>query len=137
MPSCDASSLSANAICLVGFSSPQSQAIRIAILCAGLNGTTMSCDATTLINAAKCYMGIPPPVRDAVEISLLCQWVNAVAGGGTVPSGSTGGVFSGIGSPEGVVTAPVGSVYLQSDGGSFWAKESGTGNTGWVELISG
>ena len=41
----------------------------------------------------------------------------------------------GTGSPEGVVTAPVGSLYSRSDGGagtSFYVKESGTGNTGWV-----
>lgn len=42
---------------------------------------------------------------------------------------------SGTGSPEGVVTAPVSSLYSQADGGAgsaLWAKESGTGNTGWV-----
>lgn len=42
---------------------------------------------------------------------------------------------SGSGSPEGVVTAPVGSLYSRSDGGllsSLYVKESGSGNTGWV-----
>lgn len=48
-----------------------------------------------------------------------------------------GAVFwaSGTGSPETVVTAPVGSLYSRSDGGagtSFYVKETGTGNTGWV-----
>jgi len=41
----------------------------------------------------------------------------------------------GTGSPEGVVTAAVGSTYRRTDGGagtSFYVKESGTGNTGWV-----
>lgn len=41
----------------------------------------------------------------------------------------------GSGTPEGVVTAPVGAVYHRTDGGtgtSFYVKESGTGNTGWV-----
>jgi hypothetical protein len=41
----------------------------------------------------------------------------------------------GSGSPEGSVTAPVGSTYQRQDGGagtSFYVKESGTGNTGWV-----
>ncbi len=41
----------------------------------------------------------------------------------------------GSGSPEGVVTAPIGAVYHRTDGGagtSFYVKESGTGNTGWV-----
>lgn len=51
-----------------------------------------------------------------------------IAGGGTVRSGS--------GAPEGVVSAPVGSIYLRTDGGAsttLYVKESGgTGNTGWV-----
>lgn len=44
--------------------------------------------------------------------------------------------YCGTGSPEGVVTAAVGSWYLQRDAAStthpLWAKRSGTGNTGWV-----
>lgn len=42
---------------------------------------------------------------------------------------------TGTGSPEGVVTAPVGSLYTRTDGGAgttLYVKESGTGNTGWV-----
>ena len=41
----------------------------------------------------------------------------------------------GAGSPEGVVTARIGSTWRRTDGGagtSFYVKESGTGNTGWV-----
>jgi hypothetical protein len=41
----------------------------------------------------------------------------------------------GAGTPEGVVTAPIGAVYHNTTGGagtSFYVKESGTGNTGWV-----
>jgi hypothetical protein len=41
----------------------------------------------------------------------------------------------GSGTPEGVVTAPVGSTFHRTDGGagtSFYVKESGAGNTGWV-----
>ena len=42
---------------------------------------------------------------------------------------------SGTGSPEGVLTANIGSLYSRTDGGagtSLYVKESGTGNTGWV-----
>lgn len=42
---------------------------------------------------------------------------------------------SGSGTPEGSVTAPVGSLYSRTDGGtgtSLYVKESGTGNTGWA-----
>lgn len=43
--------------------------------------------------------------------------------------------LAGSGTPEGNVAAPVGSTYRRSDGGagtSFYVKESGSGNTGWV-----
>jgi hypothetical protein len=42
---------------------------------------------------------------------------------------------SGAGSPEGVVTGPVGSLYTRTDGGAgttLYVKETGVGNTGWV-----
>lgn len=42
---------------------------------------------------------------------------------------------SGAGTPEGLITANVGSVYTRTDGGAgttLYVKESGTGNTGWV-----
>lgn len=42
---------------------------------------------------------------------------------------------SGSGSPNSVVTAPVGSLYTDTAGGAtttFYVKETGTGNTGWV-----
>jgi hypothetical protein len=43
-------------------------------------------------------------------------------------------IFTGSGTPEGVVTANVGSMFLRLNGGSgstLYVKESGTGNTGW------
>lgn len=42
---------------------------------------------------------------------------------------------SGSGTPEGVVTAPVGSLFTRTNGGAattLYVKESGAGNTGWV-----
>lgn len=44
-------------------------------------------------------------------------------------------VKQGAGSPEGVITAPVGALYTRTDGGentTLYVKESGAGNTGWV-----
>ncbi len=45
--------------------------------------------------------------------------------------------LSGTGSPEAVVTAPVCSVYLRTDGGAgttIYSKEAGTGNVGWAAM---
>lgn len=42
---------------------------------------------------------------------------------------------SGAGTPEGAVVAPVGRLYVRTDGGAgttLYVKESGSGDTGWV-----
>ena len=44
-------------------------------------------------------------------------------------------VRAGSGTPEGAVTAVIGSLFLRTDGGAsttLYVKESGVGNTGWV-----
>ena len=44
-------------------------------------------------------------------------------------------ILIGAGSPEGSASARVGSIYLRTDGGAgstFYVKETGVGNTGWV-----
>ncbi len=46
------------------------------------------------------------------------------------PSASAGA--SGVGSPEGVVTASPGATYWDTAGQFFYVKDSGTGNTGWA-----
>lgn len=66
--------------------------------------------------------------KDAAALYLLDTFAS---GGG----GGSGGE-SGAGSPEGVVTASPGTTYYNTSDGSFWAKGSGTGDTGWVALIT-
>ena len=53
-----------------------------------------------------------------------------VAGGATTPA-----VYVCTGTPESMIAAPIGSTAMRIDGGAstaIYAKESGTGNTGWV-----
>jgi hypothetical protein len=50
---------------------------------------------------------------------------------------NTVGIYSGSGSPQGNVSAPVGSIYQNTSGGTgttIYYKASGTGNTGWVAI---
>jgi hypothetical protein len=54
---------------------------------------------------------------------------------GTGAAAASSGISAGSGSPEGNKTASPGSIYMNASGGagvSFYIKESGTGNTGWV-----
>lgn len=67
------------------------------------------------------------------------SWLQQVGGPNilTAPAFSVGSalVRSGTGSPETVVTAPIGSLFLRTDGGAgtcLYVKESGVGNTGWI-----
>lgn len=57
------------------------------------------------------------------------------ANGDLAIAGTTSIVTAGSGTPEGAKSAPLGSLYLRTDGGAgttLYIKESGTGNTGWV-----
>ncbi len=55
-----------------------------------------------------------------------------VSPGGVQGASTPGpGIYSGVGSPEGVVTGAVGSLYTDTFTGNFYKKLSGSGNTGW------
>ena len=50
-----------------------------------------------------------------------------------------GGQLSGHGSPEGVIQAAPGSIYVNVDGGigsTLYVKESGSGDTGWSARVA-
>jgi hypothetical protein len=65
---------------------------------------------------------------------LVRRWAQAFIRSLRVGAGATEWT-SGTGSPEGVLTAVVGSMWMRTDGGTgttLYVKETGTGNTGWV-----
>lgn len=46
-------------------------------------------------------------------------------------------IYTGTGSPESVIAASVGDIYLRDDGGAnttLYVKESGAGDTGWAAI---
>lgn len=70
-------------------------------------------------------------VDGGIEIIGTLMFNSGASAVGPVVSGSNSITISvGTTSPEGVLTANVGSYYFQSDG-NVWYKASGTGNTGW------
>ncbi len=67
---------------------------------------------------------------NAVGLDQGADTINAVQLHVGAPFWSSGG-----GSPEGAVSAPIGSLFSRTDGGagtSLYVKESGSGNTGWA-----
>lgn len=86
----------------------------------------MPVDPQELANDSKCFCGLSE--RQLLQV---IAYASANAAGG-----SGGGGLAGSGSPEGAQTANPGTTYLNTDDDSFWVKKTGTGNTGWIELIA-
>ena len=79
--------------------------------------------------------GARPATDNAVDHGTTTQRVRATYSREIRPGAGAVIWTSGAGTPEGSITAPVGSLYTRTDGGvltTLYVKESGTGNTGWV-----
>jgi len=64
----------------------------------------------------------------AMGLTHRASWVDA-------SGNELAGIRIGTGTPESVVTAPIGSIFLRTDGGAvttLYVKTSGVGNTGWT-----
>jgi hypothetical protein len=111
-----------------------------------LCGTILEVEMKKLISLALVLV-LAPSLLLAVESRTGGGPFNGVksdgAGGLTVTGSVTIGSAwhgAGSGSPEGAVTAIVGSTYTRLNGGAgttLYIKEAGTGNTGWVAVVSG
>lgn len=114
----------------------------------------------TLMNYTDLYTSIVDPTNGSEDAALFIETYVAgvsgarlVIGAGIYTTNSGGdkgadtvnalkyyigsGVFwsAGAGTPEGVVTAPIGSLFSRTDGGAtttLYVKTSGAGNTGWT-----
>lgn len=77
-----------------------------------------------------------PATASSLTIANSSAAFTLIVGGPIRLTSATGVLWtSGAGTPEGAVTAPVGSIFSRTDGGagtSFYVKESGAGNVGWV-----
>lgn len=75
------------------------------------------------------------PMITSTELRLAKGYRLAITNATSYAGTTASVILGGSGSPEGAVTAPVGSLYLRADGGtssSLYVKESGTGSTGWI-----
>lgn len=107
-----------------------------------LSGNTLSRDNTSL-NTYVSEIGINFSSATGIDVVVIGNKNNCVipVNGGNGPHikygvhGNNMFKLVGTGSPEGVVTAPVGSEYTNTSGGAattLYIKTSGTGNTGWT-----
>lgn len=87
-----------------------------------VGAVTVSFPGGTTEGANIRFLGCPGLVRNGKACDILDHKNDVIHAWGT-------------GSPESVVTANVGSQYMRTNGGagtSWYVKETGTGNTGWV-----
>lgn len=83
-------------------------------------------DGTTNLRAAT---------DNAIDLGTSSQRFKDVYAYRTILGTAAIQILTGAGTPEAAVTAPVGSLFLRSDGGAsttLYVKQNGTGNTGWV-----
>lgn len=93
-------------------------------------GLANSSSAVALQNAT-----LIPTTDNTVSLGTASYRWASLAAKQISPGAGTAIWTSSSGSPEGVLTAPVGSLYTRTDGGAgstLYVKESGSGNTGWV-----
>jgi len=89
------------------------------------------------LNNAVTFGYTARPVTDNTYYSgtPLLRWAQTYSAYYYMGAGSTF-ITSGTGSPEGVVTAPIGSIFTRTDAPSaitcLYVKTSGAGNTGWT-----
>jgi len=75
------------------------------------------------------------PSDDTMRLTVNSAEMMRLRTTGVSVNGVTAIWTAGTGTPEGAITAVVGSLYTRTDGGAnttLYIKESGTGNTGWV-----
>ncbi len=105
-------------------------------LSGGVNG--LNIDSNTLsIDASNNRVGIGTASPDAsldVEATNGTELIRL----SNSTTADSSGIFSGSGSPEGVVTAQIGSLYTDTTYGKVYKKSTGDGtNTGWSEFAAG
>ena len=109
------------------------------------SGATEGLEFVPATGAKVTCGSIPVTLNRTASGTILSLKQNNTAAGGLVLDSVNGimrldftggvGLRTGAGSPEGVIAAATGSIYMRTDGGAgstLYVKESGASNTGWV-----
>ena len=104
------------------------------ITATNLSGTNTGDNATN-----SQYSGLAASKQDTLVSATNIKTINSTSllGSGDIAISTADNIKRGTGFPNGVVTANVGTIYIDTavtNGASSWIKKSGTGNTGWQVL---
>lgn len=113
-----------------------------------INGVYQQKDSFTIVDKALTFSEAPPTGTNNIEVVISVTIANVETDASLVSYSSATGqppdytveeklreFMRGIGTPEGTVAAPVGTLYIRADGGvgtTLYVKESGVGDTGWA-----
>lgn len=111
--------------CVGGLTQGQLLQLLVLLLWSNAFGGAMTqSDIQDQFDASPCVAGLTRGQLEALAVMLLSS-----GGGG----GGSGGLFGGAGSPEGVVDAPIYSIYYDTVAGRWYEKLTASGtSTGWV-----
>jgi hypothetical protein len=120
----------------LGFGVPSPTAkVELAAATTAAGGISFGGDVTLYRSAAN-VLRTDDDFQSAARIEAS---LSATTGG--FRQGASGPVWvAGSGTPEGVVTAPIGSLFSRTNGAAntaIYKKETGTGNTGWTAVTGG
>lgn len=105
------------------------QTMEAGLLLRILTGIGVTMTQAEILSEASCFTCLGMSLPQAVTLVLL-NAIDANITGGGIPGSQIGS-----GSPEGVVTAEPGTMYWDSVGDALWVKETGSGNTGWHQIV--
>lgn len=79
-------------------------------------------------------MTLHSEASDGAILNYLAGTTDAASSGALRRIAALVAAMQGAGSPEGVLTAAVGSLYTDTTNGVLYIKATGTGNTGWTDV---
>lgn len=113
-----------------------------------INGVYQQKDSFTVAGSLLSFSEAPPAGTNNIEVVISITIANVETDASLVSYSSTSGqppdytveeklreFMRGIGTPEGAVVAPVGTLYIRADGGvgtTLYVKEAGSGTVGWA-----
>lgn len=109
----------------------QQRAIRIEAPTYSSTGIATLASASTVYISGAPVSGSNLTITDSIALLIASGNLRMTTGNLLFGAAGTVGLMPSTGSPEGVLTAGIGSLALDISNGAFYIKVTGTGNTGW------
>ncbi len=95
-----------------------------------VDSKTQALPAASAVVVTDVFPGVSDPDGTPVDRKYTIAQILAAGGG------SASAVLVSTGTPEGAVTAAPGTFFFDTVARTLYMKETGTGTTGWIELLT-